>query len=168
MDGYLLDTNTVNFWENNNYPEHLAVVSNIGLLPNDTILTVSVVTLGEIEYGYRVNENVLDPARHTAFRTFIDNNLPYRLDITEETTVFYSIIRSRIFTLYPPIGRDRTRPEQCIDPATSLSLGIQENDLWITAQAAERNLVLVTHDGMARIRSVIDDLVRVEDWTIFP
>jgi predicted nucleic acid-binding protein len=51
-----------------------------------------------------------------------------------------------------------------IDPVTSRELGIQENDLWIAAQALEYNLVLVTNDKMDRIRDVCEDL-QVENWT---
>ena len=46
---------------------------------------------------------------------------------------------------------------------TSKRLEIQENDLWIVAQAVERNLVLVSNDAMKRIREIAPDLV-VEDW----
>lgn len=50
---------------------------------------------------------------------------------------------------------------------TAPELGIDENDLWIVAQAVERNLVLVTSDKMRRIRKTIRELhsgFRVEDW----
>jgi len=50
-----------------------------------------------------------------------------------------------------------------VDPVTAKVLGIQENDLWIAAQAIERNLILVTNDGMSRIREIASEL-RIEDW----
>ena len=46
-------------------------------------------------------------------------------------------------------------------------LGIDENDLWIVAQAVERNLVLVTSDKMWRIRETVCELYPdfgSEDW----
>jgi predicted nucleic acid-binding protein len=51
-----------------------------------------------------------------------------------------------------------------VDPLTAKCLGIQENDLWIAAQAYESNLVLVTHDKMDRLREVASDLLAFEDW----
>jgi predicted nucleic acid-binding protein len=40
-------------------------------------------------------------------------------------------------------------------------IGIDENDLWIVALAAERNLTLITHDRMRRIRDVVQQDVRI-------
>ena len=57
------------------------------------------------------------------------------------------------------------RPEQCFDPITAMELGIEENDLWIAAQACEHKLVLHTNDGIARIRDIAIDLLTVENWT---
>ncbi len=61
----------------------------------------------------------------------------------------------------------KRRAEQLCDPITGRELGIDENDLWIVAQAAERNLVLVTHDKIVRIREALQNIgagVRIEDW----
>jgi predicted nucleic acid-binding protein len=51
------------------------------------------------------------------------------------------------------LRKDRPRYiEEWVDKATGQKLGIDENDLWMCAQAKERNLVLVTADGrMKRI-----------------
>ena len=69
------------------------------------------------------------------------------------------------FEKYAPNVKRRRglRPEQLIDPVTSQELGIQENDLWIAAQALEYNLVLVTNDKMERIRDVCEEL-QIENW----
>jgi predicted nucleic acid-binding protein len=73
-----------------------------------------------------------------------------------------------MFQRFAPAGRRRKgrRPEELLDPATSRELGIQENDLWIAAQALQYNYVLVSHDQhMSRIREVSTEL-RLEDWAI--
>jgi len=50
-----------------------------------------------------------------------------------------------------------------IDELTGEKLQIDENDLWICAQAAERNLVLVTMDsGIGRIRDAVPNLLRLK------
>jgi predicted nucleic acid-binding protein len=50
------------------------------------------------------------------------------------------------------------------------TLGIDENDLWIAAQAIQYNLVLVTNDGLERIRAVLRQvapaLQAIENWTV--
>ncbi len=80
-------------------------------------------------------------------------------------TATYGDLRARLFEKFAPKKRRRKglRPEELIDPVTAKELGIQENDLWIAAQAIERNLVLVTNDAMARIQEVASEL-KVEDW----
>ena len=60
------------------------------------------------------------------------------------------------------------RPEQLTDLSTSLELGIQENDLWLCAQAVGHGLVLVTNDKMARIREVskgMEPALLIQNWT---
>lgn len=58
-------------------------------------------------------------------------------------------------------------PEGWVEPSTGKELGIDENDLWIAAQAIERNLVLASQDSMARLLDVAAEL-RIEDWTSNP
>jgi len=57
------------------------------------------------------------------------------------------------------------RPEQLVDPCSSLQLQIQENDLWIVAQAINWSLVLATNDKkMRRIWEVAGDDLQAEIW----
>jgi len=51
---------------------------------------------------------------------------------------------------------------------TALTLGIQENDLWIAAQAIERHFILVTSDHrMTRIREIASEAeLVIEDWAL--
>lgn len=72
-----------------------------------------------------------------------------------------------MFERFAPNDKKRKglRPEQLCDPVTSLELGIQENDLWIVAQAITYGLVLVTNDKLKRISEVISDELHIENWT---
>jgi tRNA(fMet)-specific endonuclease VapC len=87
--------------------------------------------------------------------------IPYQTN----TIGYYGSIRARVFEKYAPREKRRRglRPEQLIDPVTSHELGIQENDLWLAAQAVEFNLVLVTNDAMQRLQDTCNEL-RVENW----
>jgi len=162
MTGYLLDTNAVSDWLIDTKPRHPAVRAKIASLPADSPLLTSVIVLGEIEYGLRVdrdNQPTLEP-----FRERVRQELPHVLTVEKATADVYGGLRAKLFDKFTPKGKRKgPRPEQLVDPVTSLALGIQENDLWIAAQAIERNLVLVSNDGMKRIRDVAPEL-RVEDW----
>jgi tRNA(fMet)-specific endonuclease VapC len=125
---------------------------------------VSAITLGEIEYGLRVVSEDSTPSQE-AFRALVEHRLPMVLDISKTTRLYYGWLRARLFEKYAPRKKRRRglRPEQLIDPVTSRELGIQENDLWLAAQALEFNLVLVTNDALERMRDICADLM-IENW----
>jgi tRNA(fMet)-specific endonuclease VapC len=167
VQGYLLDTNIVRYWFDSGCPEHDWVLPHIQRLPAGTLLTVSAITLGEIEYGLRV----LDEAAgfEAELAGFVQEQFPLILDVTATTQSDYGSIRARLFRKYAPgeLRRKARQPEQLVNPVTGLTLGIQENDLWIAAQAVEHNLVVVSNDRLTHIREVASEL-RVENWASSP
>lgn len=168
MKGYLLDTNAVSDWLDSSRFRHVAISDRIERLADTgAILLISTVVLGEIEYGIRVapkgKQESLGELRKQIDTQFVHRRLV--LDVARSTALVYGDLRARLFDKYAPRNK-RTkglRPEQLTSPETSLLLGIQENDLWIAAQAIERNLVLVSNDAMKRIRKVAPELL-AEDW----
>ena len=167
MKGYFLDTNIIEFWFDPRRPEHEAVCKQVNDLPADTPLMTSVVVIGEIEYGIHANKKGKQIAL-AEWRAILtpENRLARILKIAKSTAEIYGDLRARLFEKYAGSKkRNRLRPEQLLDPMTSLSLGIQENDLWLAAQAMERNLVLVTHDRMYRIREIAPELT-IKDWAV--
>jgi predicted nucleic acid-binding protein len=59
------------------------------------------------------------------------------------------------------------RAEELVDPITGFELGIDENDLWIAAQAKTHNLVLVTNDFKGNFGKVLIQFaatLKVENW----
>lgn len=175
MADYLLDTMILDYWYDTSCIEHANVlrhVTNVRQRDAQTgypsRLFVSVVTLAEIEYGHRVVPNP-DPDVQATYLRFVNDQLPQTLDIGKHTAEPYGQLKAWLFEHYSPKAkRSRTkRPEELVHPTTSKELGIQENDLWIAAQAVTHNLVLVTHDGLARIRQALAKVtpqLRVEDW----
>jgi predicted nucleic acid-binding protein len=167
MKGYLLDTNAVSDWLDSTKPRHASVSRRIEeLAAAKALLLTSTVVLGEIEYGIKVapqeRQQSLDKLRAQVDIEFVHKRL--LLDVTRSTTLVYGDLRARVFEKYA--GKERKkglRPEQLVCPITSKDLGIQENDLWIAAQAIERHLVLVSNDAMMQIREVATEL-DVEDW----
>ena len=124
---------------------------------------ISAIALGEIEFGLQVAQ--AETPDQEPLRAFIHTNLPMVLNVTKSTRIYYGSLRAGVFEKHAPTVKRRRglRPEQLIDPVTSQELGIQENDLWIAAQALEYNLVLVTNDKMERIRDVCAEL-QIENW----
>jgi len=174
---FLLDTQTVRYWYDNECPQNRIILANIGSLQKQIELSehkprllISVITLGEIEFGHRVALSP-DPDKQAEYLRFVWEQLPERLDVTQDATAAFGELRKRLFDRYAPgeKRKPKMRPEQLIDPITSKELGIQENDLWLCAQAIGHDMVLVTNDGMRRIREVsqgMQPLLLLQNWTI--
>ena len=168
MPGYLIDTQTISYWFDEESENHEAVQSAAKLRPADSPLYISAISLGEIEYGHTVDPSGAG-AHRDAFVNFVRDELPQVLPVSRHTAEPYGQIRAALFGRIGPKPKrsKKKRAEELCDPTTGRELGIDENDLWIVAQAAERNLVLVTHDKLVRIRETLNDLefsVRIEDW----
>jgi len=166
MRDYLLDTSVWSNWYN---PEKNSDISqHIQQLPKTIKLHISVITIGEFNFGF----NVMTQKEQTvfnidSFRKFVSNKTPNLVPVDKHTADTYGRLRARLFEKYTPNNKKRKglRPEQLIDPVTSLELGIQENDLWIAAQAISRNLTLVTNDKLKRISEVAGDELHIENWS---
>lgn len=171
---FLIDTQTIRYWYDTACPQHKAVVANIESLRQQVEswehkprLLVSVITLGENEFGYRVNPSLSSSSKAEYF-AFVTQRLGAALDVTKDTATAYGELRKRLFGKVPKEKRRRKmRPEQLIDPITSRELGIQENDLWLCAQAVAHDMVLVTNDAMRPIRSASEGMqpaLRIQNW----
>lgn len=177
MRDYLIDTQTISYWYDHSCPQHEVVVANIELLRRQVEssehkprLLVSVITLGEIEFGHRVNSPIHSDVQRD-YRRFVSEELPVSLELSEDATIFFGEIRKRLFDKYAPGSKrkPKMRPEQLIEPITSKELGIQENDLWLCAQAVGHGMILVTNDAMCRIREVSQDMqpaLLIQNWAI--
>jgi len=161
--GYLLDTGIVSVWYDETKPKHSQVLAAVKNLAADTPLAISAITLGEIEYGLHIPGGAAH-FDHDEYRRWIADKLPRVLDVTTSTArLYYGSLRARLFDKYAPNHKSKkVRAEQLVDPTTAEKLGIDENDLWIAAQAVEHNLVLVTDDKMARIRKIVDEELPLE------
>src|SRR6478609_5227668 len=143
MRDFLLDTQTIRYWYDSGCPQHAAVIANVAILRQNTLISgikpkllVSVVTLGEIEFGHRVAVTP-NPTAQAAYLKFVREELPDVLELSKDAVEAYGELRMRLFNKYAPVDKRKQtkRPEQLIDPATAKELQIQENDLWLCAQA---------------------------------
>jgi len=163
--GYLLDTNILSYLAyplDNLYRQR--VQKKLALFGTDTLFFMSAISWGEIEY---VAKQLLQQRMREQDRKELDRFFPVK--VTKETGEAYAEIKTRLFEKFAPHERRRKggRVEQLKDPLTGLALGVDENDVWITAQAIEHKLILVSHDKMHNIRDVANQagLIGFEDWT---
>lgn len=176
MTHFLLDTNIWECWFNKEkHPKYaasiearvkeLTIPADIGTHACDRI-AISIITWGEIEYGYNVMTSK-ERSREAPFRGFLVGQSPWTVSLDKHTAVEYGKLRAKLFEKFGSrdMKRKGLRPEQLVDPATSLQLQIQENDLWIVAQAIRYGLTLVTHDKMTGIKAVAATQLRIENWT---
>jgi tRNA(fMet)-specific endonuclease VapC len=154
---YLIDTCGVSHW----YGKNPIIEANMMALPDDAQIYVSAVTFGEIACGH-ASSGSIDPVKRMEFLRWIDETFgPHEVSITRSTAEPYGILRARLFQKF---GKKK-RPEQCVD-ASGHSLGIDDNDLWIAAQAIENDLELITTDGMCRIKEVVEGDLVVTTWPL--
>lgn len=161
-DGYLLDTNVAcALWDVDDL-YHLvatAFIESVGFAP----VFISPVVFGEILYGLEVFLGTANDRRRELFAKLEELGPESIAVVTRHTAREYGRIRAALFREFgsrDARGRVREkRPEQLLDSTSSRELGIQENDLWLSAQAVERNLVLVSRDSkIERIKGVFPEL----------
>ena len=156
MAGYLVDTSILSVYLDPGNPRHRGLADALGGLAPGSALHVSAIALGEIEFGVNVAQMItrerlagLEAMLSAARRHLV-------LDVSKQTARFYAEIKAHVAHRYLASTLRRDRPkyvEDWIDRATGKALAIDENDLWMCAQAKERDLTLLTADRrMLRIR----------------
>jgi tRNA(fMet)-specific endonuclease VapC len=164
MRTFLLDTCIWSYWFDVKKEQHAKVRTHLHKLPFHSILGISIITWGEIAYGHKVESPKETPIQ-AQYLQFVLSKGPKTFFVDDTHTArMYGDLRALLFKYIPKKKRAGLRPEQVVDPVTSLELGIQENDLWIAAQAMVRNLTLVTNEKLYRIREVAGDDLDIENW----
>ena len=165
MHVFLLDTCIWSYWFDVKREQHVNVKSQVQKLPSDSILGISIISWGEVFYGHKAESPDETPIQ-VEYIQFIKSKRPMTFEIDIHTANKYGELRALLFEkCAPKIRKPGLRPEQLIDPVTSRELGIQENDLWIAAQAMVRNMTLATDDKLSRIREVAGGVLQIKNWT---
>jgi len=121
-----------------------------------------VVALAELTFGADLAV-ALGKGDAPALRGMVRQAQDYAaLDLTHHTAAAYSGLKSNLAAKYLAKALRRDRPryvEDWVDKTTGKALGVDENDVWMAAQAKERDLVLVTADKrMQRIQGADPDV----------
>jgi tRNA(fMet)-specific endonuclease VapC len=146
MDTYLLDTNLVSVLYDAGRSNHLAVRSALADLDPNAAQLASAVTIGELRFGLALSRAAGRPLAH--IEACIERTEEHPLaEIGRHTAEAFGYVKSSValqrVNIQPRIPR---WVEDWSDRVTGQLLQIDENDLWIAAQAVERNLVVVTSD----------------------
>ena len=168
MDGYLFDTNAVSPLWNARHSEHDKVKAFLSGVSHSPVW-LSTIVLAEIEYGLKIAPK-MDANSQNQVRREMSNH-PLILDVDKHTIGPYSDLRAELFKRFSPKNR-RGRltvkwPEDLFERTSAKKLGIQENDIWIAAQAIQYDLILVTDDSMQRLVEVSENLdysLRIARW----
>ena len=159
MDGYLLDTNAASILWDKRHREYKTLRTFIQKKDQSPIW-ISIVVFGEIEYGLKTAPR-MDETLQANVREKI-SLFPLVLEMDKHTVEPYSDLRAALFKKHSPKdkrGRLKVKwPEDLRERTTAKELGVQENDIWIAAQAVQYNLVLVSGDYMRRLQEVSTDL----------
>lgn len=157
----MLDNMTTNLW----FCGNQNVVARVEEIQRDSphsLIVISVVTFGEVVYGHARNTST-DLARRAEFEQWLADKFPRPLRITKAHARIYGELKAVLFRLYPPQNKTRF-VDRCFDKVSGSELGIDDNDLWIAAQAFEQNFVLVSDDKMNRIRTAAGAGLKCENW----
>jgi len=162
MRGYLLDTNVLGEF----LSKEKGVYERFAKLPERAPVNISSITLGEIEFGHRFESPDDYTDIQIKYREIIFKRFPSPIHVTEATAVVYGELRAKLFLEYVPNEKKKKArwTKQLQDPATDDEIGIQENDIWIAAQALERKLILVSHDKHMRKIKDVEEKLLLEDW----
>lgn len=151
MPGYLLDTQTIRYWfdgNDGNFPKVTRIAEARAAEHSNAPLYVSAITLGEMFFGHADHPTGVG-ANREAYVRFVRKRLPQILNVSKHTAEPYGHLRSRLIRKFPPKNGWSSKKwavEQLYDPVAGREFGFDENDIWLAAQAIERNLILVTND----------------------
>lgn len=146
MDTYLLDTNLVSVLYDVRRPNHESVRRTVASLDPRAPQLVSVVTVAELRFGLALSQAAGQPLAH--IEACLERAEEHPLaEIRRYTGEAFAHIKSSVALQRLDVRRRVPRwVEDWADRVTGQHLQIDENDLWIAAQAVERNLVVVTGD----------------------
>lgn len=162
IDGYLLDTCFLSALLDPTKKNHYIACHVINDLDDEAPKYVSVITFAELRFGIRlaILRGNTDTERLEQIIYSAKTHPP--LNVTRHTAEEYGLIKAELANKYlnNPLKKFRSRwIEEWVDEATGQKLHIDENDLWLCAQAKERNLILLTADKkILRINAVVPEV----------
>ena len=149
MDGYLLETTTLSALLDPAHPKHADAIATVAALDPAAPKYVSAIALAELSFGQRLIE-AFEGTSPPLLASIIQRAQTHAiLDVTRHTAAEYGALKANLAKTYlrKALRASRRRwLEDWTDKATGKALQVDENDLWMCAQAREHDLVLLTAD----------------------
>lgn len=164
MDGYLLDTNAVSALLDPQHKNHKNVQDAVDAIELGSPKYVSRIAIAEVMFGAFTDKASTghDSPRTMAILRQVES-YPIQ-EISKHTATEWAQLRTKLAITYLPGLLKSQRPrwvEDWTDRATARKLGVDENDLWICAQALEWDLILITTDeDMVTHLSPVDPMLK--------
>jgi predicted nucleic acid-binding protein len=147
VDGYLLDTCFVSALLDGRHKNYEPVRRADESIEAGAPRYISRITIAELRFGLALHE-VVTGAPHPRASEVLTRAETYIIrEITKHTASEYAELRKNIAATFLDLDKDRARwIDQWVEKVTGEKLQVDENDLWICAQAREHNLILITTD----------------------
>ncbi len=147
MDVHLLDTNVLSVLFDARRPNHVAVRASLDALDEGEPQYVSVVAMAELRYGMEA-ARLAGQDVSIIRQTLVEADRYPPAEINRHTAEAYGDVKARLAHHWLDLSRRAPRwLEDWKDRASSKILQVDENDLWLVAQAVERNYHLITSDS---------------------
>jgi predicted nucleic acid-binding protein len=163
---FLLDSNILFALMAEGRRGHEQAWKRLRSVPKESVLAVSAIALAEADVGCCLEKRDTAEARGEMNR-FVQHQGFFIEPVTEHTAPHYGQLKASLVLQFQP---KRARwPERWKDKPSGADIQVEEPDLLMAAQALEHGYVLVTGDGMDRIRAVLTSTAQdleFEDWSV--
>jgi predicted nucleic acid-binding protein len=150
VDGFLLDTTILSAYLDPNHRNQADTRRAVDALDPAAPRYLSVVSLAELIFGANLAE-AFGMGHLTVLHAIVREAQAYDvLDITRHTAAIYAELKTNLAKSYLAKASRRDRPrwlENWVDKSSGQKLQVDENDLWMCAQAKERDVIFVTADA---------------------
>ena len=163
---YLLDSNIFFALMSERRRGHEHAWRHLRAVPKESTVAISAMALAEADVGCCLRPGDTAAAR-AEMNKFVQDEGFFIEPVTEHTAPHYGGLKAALIQRFVP---SRARwPERWKDKPSGADIQVEEPDLLMAAQALEHGYVLVTGDGMDRIREVLtkaDADLAFEDWSV--
>lgn len=143
----LLDTNVLSILFDLRRSDYPAVKACVQAFDPSDLVYLSTVVLAELRYGMEAARRAGQDVSHIRQTLREASHYPL-IGVARHTAEAYGDVKARLAAHYLDLSRRAPRwLEDWKDRVSGQTLQVDENDLWIVAQAIERDCLLVTADG---------------------
>lgn len=155
MRGYLFDTSVISALLDRRHDHHFKIRQAVAKLDPAAPQYLSPMSLAETEFGSFMAAAFQRTDAQRLKRVVREAKKYGVLPVSRNTAPVYARLKTDLAKCYLAKASRKDRPrwvEDWVDKTTGEKLQIEENDLWMCAQAKERDLILVTVDDKMKKR----------------